>query len=659
MHKVVDDINNFITTHQLQHLLDQRVSFSEGSVCFGSGFFGWSCSVDSFLHLFHQKDGSSQEKRKVRSALAKRDNFVKHIIKPIMRMHRASGVLPVLKKDPNDVDHLAMVNNLLSKIPLGVCSDRIIRGDASMMTPRMLLKKAMMAWLPAADALVDMVAIHIPSPVQSQRLRAGMLYAGDIEDECGQGIYHCDPLAPTVVYICKMSPAIGAQSKRLLAFGRVFSGTVRAGDVLRVIRTDGSESKATVSQIKICGIKKMHSIPSAEAGQLIALEGVDEALSKAGTLTNSLKGLGIRHMETAVRPTLQHSIRAKDKRDQTKLVAALERIVSADTTALFFKDPETQEFILAGAGELHIEVLVSSLLQSSGIEIELSKPIIAFREMVQSVSSDVALAKSDNKHNRVYIKASPLDDEVIKALSSGELANLDSKALSRALARKLGWKENEASKLWAVGPEPLSPAGEMRDVDHPTCVLVDSTFGLQIPQDARENITAAFQQVVRNGVLVKAPMRGVRFDLVDAKFHSDAPHRRPNSVVPAASRAMCGALMMASPRLSEPFYRVDITGGPGELNGAYSVLGRHGAIVVDTSSTLSSDTIQARLPVRRAFGLGDALRRGTQGRAHCTCVYDGMEFVPNEEEEDIVADARIMKHLDAKLPVAKDFIDRL
>jgi elongation factor 2 len=124
---------------------------------------------------------------------------------------------------------------------------------------------------------------------------------------------------------------------------------------------------------------------------------------------------------------------------------------------------------------------VSSLLQSSGIEIELSKPIIAFREMMQSVSSDVVLAKSDNKHNRVYIKASPLDDEVIKALSSGELANLDSKALNRALARKFGWKEGEASKLWTVGPEPWSSAGEMRDVDHPTCVLVDSTFGLHIP----------------------------------------------------------------------------------------------------------------------------------------------------------------------------------
>jgi translation elongation factor EF-G len=193
----------------------------------------------------------------------------------------------------------------------------------------------------------------------------------------------------------------------------------------------------------------------------------------------------------------------------------------------------------------------------------------------------------------------------------------------------------------------LSFAGEMRDVDHPTCVLVDSTFGLHIPQDAREKITVAFQQVVWHRVLVNAPMRGMSFDLVDAKFHSDVPHRRPNSVVPAASRAMYGALMMASLRMAEPFYLVDVTGGPGELNGAYSVLGRHGGNVVDTSSTgtSSSDAIQARLPVRRAFGLGDALRRGAQGHAHCTCVYAGVGFVPDEEEEDIVADARIMKNL--------------
>jgi hypothetical protein len=106
---------------------------------------------------------------------------------------------------------------------------------AFIMTPRMIVKKAMMVCLPAADALVDdiMIAIHIPSPVQSpQRLRTGMLYAGNSEDECGQGDYHCEPSAPTVVYIRKMSPVIGSQSKGLWYLVVVLVELSGPGDVL-------------------------------------------------------------------------------------------------------------------------------------------------------------------------------------------------------------------------------------------------------------------------------------------------------------------------------------------------------------------------------------------------------------------------------------------
>ena len=105
MQRVVDDINIFIAAHQLNDLPDQQVSFENGFVCFGSGYFGWSCSIDSFLHLF-QKAGSEGEKRAIRKPLSKRENFIRHIIKPIMRMHHAAGVLPSYKKDLKDVDRL-------------------------------------------------------------------------------------------------------------------------------------------------------------------------------------------------------------------------------------------------------------------------------------------------------------------------------------------------------------------------------------------------------------------------------------------------------------------------------------------------------------------------------------------------------------------------
>jgi translation elongation factor EF-G len=112
-------------------------------------------------------------------------------------------------------------------------------------------------------------------------------------------------------------------------------------------------------------------------------------------------------------------------------------------------------------------------------------------------------------------------------------------------------------------------------------MLVDDMFGLQVPEDARSNTIATFKQFVRQGVLVNAPMREVRFDLVEAKFHTDSVHRRPNSVVPASSRAMRGAVLLANASLMDPMFRGNVTGGLGTLNGAYSIIGKRSGCIVD------------------------------------------------------------------------------
>ena len=393
MQRVVEDINNFIATHQLSQFPDLRVSLEAGTVCFGSGFFGWSCSIDSFLHRHHKDGASTREIRAARRALAKRENFIKHILRPVVQMHRACAVLPSLScddgmKQRSMSETVEVVREILARVlPGGTSRVRLVDADkdSSTMRPRKLLKNAMMAWLPAAEALVDMVASHVPSPVQAQALRAPLLYSGDIEEDSGQGIANCDPTAPTVVFVSKMSPS--PMGKRLLAFGRVFSGTVRPGDQLRALRTDGTEGVTKVSRVLLYGIAgRTQSIPCAEAGQLVALEGVDEALNKAGTLTSSADGKAIRHMEMAVTPIFQRSVRPRNKNQLAKMVSTLRRLVDADSTALFFLDKETQQYILAGSGELHIEVLVSSLLQDAGIEVELSDPIVAYREGVQKDS---------------------------------------------------------------------------------------------------------------------------------------------------------------------------------------------------------------------------------------------------------------------------------
>jgi elongation factor 2 len=363
-------------------------------------------------------------------------------------------------------------------------------------------------------------------------------------------------------------------------------------------------------------------------------------------------------MEMAVSPILRHSIKPKNKSDLAKLVTELQRVVDADSTALLYKDMETGELILAGAGELHIEILISSLRQACGIEVSLSEPIIAYRESIRAACSDPILAKSDNKHNRVYFKASHLSSTIVEAMSSGGLVGLDAKAFGRELSKTFGWTSTEGARIWAIGPDPLGAAND-DSFDRPTCILVDSTFGLQIPQDFKENITLAFKQLVRKGVLVGCPMRGVRFDLVDAKFHADAVHRRTHSVVPAAMRAMTGAFLSSDPTLVEPMYHAKISGSAGKLNAAFSVIGQRSGKIIDAFSIETMESVVALVPLRRSSGIGDELHRVTQGHAHCACTYSGMQPVPESEEEEIICATRKAKGLSREVPTAEAFIDKL
>lgn len=96
-----------------------------------------------------------------------------------------------------------------------------------------LLKTVMRKFLPAADALLEMLVMHLPSPVVAQKYRVGTLYEGPEDDECALAIKACDPNGPLMLYISKMVPT--SDKGRFYAFGRVFSGTVRTGQKVRIM----------------------------------------------------------------------------------------------------------------------------------------------------------------------------------------------------------------------------------------------------------------------------------------------------------------------------------------------------------------------------------------------------------------------------------------
>lgn len=141
----------------------------------------------------------------------------------------------------------------------------------------------------------------------------------------------------------------------------------------------------------------------------------------------------------------------------------------------------------------------------AGVPLKKSDPVVAYRETVKAESSIVALSKSQNKHNRLYAKAQPLEEELTLAIESGKISPRDDfKARARLLADEFGWDVTDARKIWCFGPNTTGPN-----------LLVDVTKGVQYLNEIKDSCIAAFQWATKEGVCAEENMRGVRFNILD------------------------------------------------------------------------------------------------------------------------------------------------
>jgi elongation factor 2 len=245
------------------------------------------------------------------------------------------------------------VSTLVEKLSISLKSEeRDLEGKA-------LLKLVMRKFLPAADALMEMIVMHLPSPVTAQKYRAETLYEGPSDDEACIGIRDCDPKAPLMLYISKMVPT--SDKGRFYAFGRVFAGTVKSGLKVRIQgpnytpgRKEDLFIKAIQRTILMMG-RYIEPIEDVPAGNIVGLVGVDQFLLKSGTLTTSETAHNLKVMKFSVSPVVRVAVEVKNANDLPKLVEGLKRLSKSDPCVLT-SISESGEHIVAGAGELHLEI---------------------------------------------------------------------------------------------------------------------------------------------------------------------------------------------------------------------------------------------------------------------------------------------------------------
>jgi elongation factor 2 len=187
------------------------------------------------------------------------------------------------------------------------------------------------------------------------------------------------------------------------------------------------------------------------------------------------------------------------------LVEGLKRLSKSDPCVVC-TIAESGEHIVAGAGELHLEICLKDLEEEyAQIPLKQSEPVVSYRETVTVESNQTCLSKSANKHNRLFCKAEPLGDELTKEIEDGKVApNDDAKSRGRYLAERFEWNVNDARKIWAFGPENTGAN-----------LLVDMTKAVQYLNEIKDSFVGAFQWATKEGVLCEENMRGIRFNVLD------------------------------------------------------------------------------------------------------------------------------------------------
>merc|ERR1711976_1123328 len=378
-------------------------------------------------------------------------------------------------------------------------------------------------------------------------------------------------------------------------------------------------------------------------------------MGKTGTITDIEDAHNIADMKYSVSPVVKVAVKTKDGKDLPKLVEGMKKLSKSDPLVVCTTE-ESGEHVIAGCGELHVEICLKDLKEEyAQCELIISDPVVSYRETVTE-ESKVALAKSPNKHNRLYVVAEPMSEELAQEIEKGPAGpKAEMKERARILREKFDWDDAEARKIWCWGPETEGAN-----------VVVDKTVAIQYLNEIKEHVNSAFQWTTKEGPLCEENMRGIRFNIMDVTLHPDSIHRGAGHIMPPTRRCCFAAEMTAQPTLQEPMFLVEITCPQDAMSGVYNCMQPRRGQVFEENPREGTPLLQVKayLPVSESFGFVAALRQQTSGQAFPQCVFDHWENLPGNamdagKIQDLVLACRKRKNLKVEMPKLADFNDKL
>jgi elongation factor G len=289
-------------------------------------------------------------------------------------------------------------------------------------------------------------------------------------------------------------------------------------------------------------------------------------------------------------PVIQVAIEPKSKADQEKLGVAIQRLAEEDPTFRVRTDDETGQTIIAGMGELHLDILVDRMRREFNVEANIGKPQVAYRETIRR-----AVEKVDYTHKK-------------QTGGSGQYAKV------------------------VISLEPLEITS-----DGPTYEFVNAVTGGRVPKEFIPSVDAGAQDAMQYGVLAGYPLVGVRLTLVDGQYHEVDSSEMAFKI--AGSMALKEAARRANPVLLEPMMAVEVVTPEDNMGDVIGDLNSRRGTIQAMEERGGARVVRALVPLSEMFGYVGDLRSKTQGRASYTMQFDSYNEVPQNVAKEIIAKA--------------------
>lgn len=430
--------------------------------------------------------------------------------------------------------------------------------------------------------LLDGVVYYLPNPTEIDNV------ALDLEEDEAEVKLVPDPEKNFVGLAFKLEDGQYGQ----LTYIRVYQGSIRKGDF---IHNMFDRKKVKVGRLVRMHSNEMEDIDESNPGDIVALFGID--CRSGDTFTDGDVRLSMTSMFIP-EPVIHLTINAKDSKSTQNLSKALQRFTKEDPTFRVHTDPETNETIISGMGELHLEVYVERMRREYKVDVETSPPRVAYRETITQ--------RADFNYTH-------------KKQTGG----------SGQFGRVAGFVE---------------PLGETEDGSEYN--FIDKISGGVIPREFIPSCDKGFRSQLEKGRLIGVPVVGIQVTISDGQYH--AVDSSDIAFQEAARGAWREVYAKAAPVILEPLMKVEIE-GPVEFQG--SIIGtinqRRGLILGSTEED-GFCKVEAEVPLSEMFGYSTVLRSNTQGKAEFTMEFSRYDQVPRNVSEEL-----IKKHEEEKAAARK------